>query len=189
MDYLEIDQAALVGHSIGGQMVTRFAFLYPERITHLVTVNQVGLTDRRSGRGFRPLTGEVDANPDMDAVYSGLLRWASENYSTWQPKFIDHMRIRYGQRLSGDWPRLAYVSRLTGHMRAMDTVVNDWHHIQTKTLILGGEEDYPTYAAEAQHAADIFPNGEVFLIPGVGHNPHEEVPDVVSKELIRFLGT
>ena len=29
MDYLEIDQAALVGHSIGGQMVTRFAFLYP----------------------------------------------------------------------------------------------------------------------------------------------------------------
>ena len=189
MDYLEIDQAALVGHSIGGQMVTRFAFLYPERITHLVTVNQVGLTDRRSGRGFRPLTGEVDANPDMDAVYSGLLRWASENYSTWQPEFIDHMRIRYGQRLSGDWPRLAYVSRLTGHMRAMDTVVNDWHHIQTKTLILGGEEDYPTYAAEAQHAVDIFPNGEVFLIPGVGHNPHEEVPDVVSKELIRFLGT
>ena len=189
MDYLEIDQAALVGHSIGGQMVTRFAFLYPERITHLVTVNQVGLTDRRSGRGFRPLTGEVDANPDMDAVYSGLLRWASENYSTWQPKFIDHMRIRYGQRLSGDWPRLAYVSRLTGHMRAMDTVVNDWHHIQTKTLILGGEEDYPTYAAEAQHAADIFPNGEVFLIPGVGHNPHEEAADVVSKELIRFLGT
>ena len=189
MDYLEIDQAALVGHSIGGQMVTRFAFLYPERITHLVTVNQVGLTDRRSGRGFRPLTGEVDANPDMDAVYSGLLRWASENYSTWQPEFIDHMRIRYGQRLSGDWPRLAYVSRLTGHMRAMDTVVNDWHHIQTKTLILGGEEDYPTYAAEAQHAADIFPNGEVFLIPGVGHNPHEEVPEVVSKELIRFFGT
>ena len=189
MDYLEIDQAALVGHSIGGQMVTRFAFLYPERITHLVTVNQVGLTDRRSGRGFRPLTGEVDANPDMDAVYSGLLRWASENYSTWQPEFIDHMRIRYGQRLSGDWPRLAYVSRLTGHMRAMDTVVNDWHHIQTKTLILGGEEDYPTYAAEAQHAADIFPNGEVFLIPGVGHNPHEEVPEVVSKEVIRFFGT
>ena len=189
MDYLEIDQAALVGHSIGGQMVTRFAFLYPERITHLVTVNQVGLTDRRSGRGFRPLTGEVDANPDMDAVYSGLLRWAYENYSTWQPEFIDHMRIRYGQRLSGDWPRLAYVSRLTGHMRAMDTVVNDWPHIQTKTLILGGEEDYPTYAAEAQHAADIFPNGEVFLIPGVGHNPHEEVPEVVSKELIRFFGT
>lgn len=187
MDHLGIDQAALVGHSISGQMVTRFAFLYPQRITHLVTVNQVGLTDSRGGKGFSPLTGEVDANPDMEAVYDSLLRWASDNYSTWQPKFLDHMRIRYGQRLSGDWPRMAQVSRLTGHMRAMDTVVNDWQYIQTRTLILGGEEDYPTFAEEARHAAESFPNGEVFLIPGVGHNPHEEVPDVVSAELIRFF--
>ena len=187
MDHLGIEQAALVGHSIGGQMVTRFAFLYPQRITHLVTVNQVGLTDRRYGRGFQPLTGEVDTNPDMEAVYEGLLRWAHENYVTWQPEFMEHMRIRYGQRLSGEWPRLAYVSQLTGQMRGMDTVVNDWQHIQTKTLIMGGEEDYPTFAEEARNAAAIFPNGEVFLIPDVGHNPHEEVPDVVSAELIRFL--
>ena len=89
---------------------TRFAFLYPDRITHLVTVNQVGLTDRRAGRGFRPLSGEIESNPDMDEVYGSLLRWAEENYSTWQPSFIKHMRIRYGHRLSGDWPRLAPVS-------------------------------------------------------------------------------
>ena len=105
MDHLDIEQAALVGHSIGGQMVTRFAFLYPERITHLVTVNQVGLTDRRRGRGFRSLTGEVNANPDPDATYESLLRWAHENYANWNPKFEKHMRIRYGQRLSGGWPQ------------------------------------------------------------------------------------
>ncbi len=189
MDHLGIDQAAVVGHSIGGQMVTRFAFLYPERTTHLVTVNQVGLTDRRGGRGFRPLTGEVNANPDMEDVYAGLLRWAEENYVTWKPELAEHMRIRYGQRLSGNWPHMAQVSRLTGHMRGMDTVVNDWQHIQTKTLILGGADDYPTYAEEARHAAAKFPNGEVVNIPNVGHNPHEEVPEIVSAELIRFLGS
>ncbi len=189
MDHLGIEQAAVVGHSIGGQMVTRFAFLYPERTTHLVTVNQVGLTDRRKGRGFQPLTGEVDANPDMDQVYAGLLRWAEDNYVTWQPEFAEHMRIRYGQRLGGDWPHQAWVSRLTGQMRGMDTVVNDWQHIETKTLILGGAEDYPTYAEEARHAADVFPNGEAVNIPDVGHNPHEEVPDIVNAELIRFLGS
>ncbi len=189
MDHLGIEQAAVVGHSIGGQMVTRFAFLYPERATHLVTVNQVGLTDRRKGRGFQPLTGEVDTNPDMDEVYAGLVRWADENYVNWQPEFAEHMRIRYGQRLSGDWPRVAYISRLTGQMRGMDTVVNDWQHIETKTLILGGAEDYPTYAEEARHAAGIFPNGEVVNIPDVGHNPHEEVPEIVNAELIRFLGS
>ena len=187
MDHLGVGEASLVGHSIGGQMVTRFAFLYPERITHLVTVNQVGLTDRRAGKGFRPLSGQIDANPNMIEVYDSLLRWADDNYSNWQPSFLKHMRIRYGQRLSGDWPRLAQVSQLTGHMRAMDTVVNDWQHIEAKTLILGGEEDYPSFADEARRAASVFPNAETFLIPGVGHNPHEEVPEIVSAELIRFL--
>lgn len=188
MDHLGIQQAALVGHSIGGQMVTRFAFLYPDRITHLVTVNQVGLTDNRYGRGFRPLTREVNTNPDMSEVYASLLEWANNNYVTWKPEFLEHMRIRYGNRLSADWPQLSYINSLTGQMRGMDTVVNDWQHIQTKTLIMGGEEDYPTFAAEARHAAEVFPNGEVFLIPNVGHNPHEEAPDVVNAELIRFLG-
>ena len=143
MDHLNIERAAVVGHSIGGQMVTRFAFLYPERTTHLVTVNQVGLTDRRQGRGFDPLSGDVDANPDMEAVYDSLLRWGRENYVTWSPDYLKHMRIRYGNRLSGDWPRMAYVSRLAGQMRAMDTVVNDWQHIQTKTLILGRSRRLP----------------------------------------------
>ncbi|MCY3688554.1 MAG: alpha/beta hydrolase [Gammaproteobacteria bacterium] len=189
MDHLGIEQAAVVGHSIGGQMVTRFAFLYPERATHVVTINQVGLTDGRKGRGFQPLTGEVDINPDMDEVYAGLLRWADGNYVNWHPEFAEHMRIRYGNRLSGDWPRMAYVSRLTGQMRGMDTVVNDWQHIETKTLILGGAEDYPTYAEEARNAAEIFPNGEVVNITGIGHNPHEEAPDIVNAELIRFLGS
>ena len=188
MDHLGIEQAALVGHSIGGQMVTRFAFLYPERITHLVTVNQVGLTDGRSGRGFEPLAGAGESNPDMEAVYASLLRWADRNYVEWRPEYLEHMRIRYGQRQSGDWPRMAHISRLTGHMRSMDTVVNDWQHIETPTLILGGQEDYPTYAEEARHAASVFPNGEVMLIPNVGHNPHEEASDQVNEALIRFLG-
>ena len=69
----------------------------------------------------------------------------------------------------------------------MDTVVDDWPHIRTKTLILGGEIDGPDFPENARTAAKIFPNAEVFLIPGVGHNPHEEVPEVVNAELIRFL--
>jgi len=189
MDHLNIEQAALVGHSIGGQMITRFAFLYPERITHLVSVNQIGLTDNRQGRGFTPLSGDVNVNPDMDEFYESLLSWADRNYVEWDPAYLEHMRIRYGQRLSDDWPHMAYVSQLTGQMRGMDTVVNDWQHIQTPTLILGGEEDYPTYAEESRRAAEIFPNAEVFLIPAVGHNPHEEAADIVNAELIRFLGT
>ena len=189
MEHLGIDEAAIVGHSIGGQMATRFAFLYPTKTTHLVTVNQIGLTDRRAGRGFRPFDGEIDADPDLQQAYEADVRTDTRRYVEWTPKFLDHLRIRHGQRLSGDWPRLAYVRRLGGNLRSLDTVVNDWPHIRTKTLILGGEIDGPDFPANARRAAEILPNGEVFLIPNVGHNPHEEVPDIVNAELIRFLGT
>ena len=108
MEHLGISQAAIVGHSIGGQMATRFAFLYPEMTTHLVTINQIGLTDNRAGRGFRPFDGEIDG---------------------------------------------------------------------------------PNFPENARRAVEVFPNAEVFLIPNVGHNPHEEVPDIVNAELIRFLGS
>ena len=71
MEHLGLSEAAIVGHSIGGQMATRFAFLYPEMTTHLVTINQIGLTDNRAGRGFRPFDGEIDADPDMQRAYEG----------------------------------------------------------------------------------------------------------------------
>lgn len=189
MEHLGIAEAAIVGHSIGGQMATRFAFLYPEKTTHLVTINQIGLTDRRPGRGFRPFDGEIDADPDLQAAYEADVRTDTRRYVEWKPAFLDHLRIRHGQRLSGDWPRLAYVRRLGGNLRSMDTVVNDWAHIETPTLILGGEIDGPEFPANARRAAEILPNGEAFLIPGVGHNPHEEAPDIVNAELIRFLGS
>jgi pimeloyl-ACP methyl ester carboxylesterase len=38
LDHLEIDQATLLGHSMGGQIVTEFALLYPNRVTELVLV-------------------------------------------------------------------------------------------------------------------------------------------------------
>ena len=189
LDHLGIERAAIVGHSIGGQMATRFAFLYPERTTHLVTVNQVGLTDRRAGRGYAPFDGEIDADPDLQAAYERDVRTDVNRYVEWKPELIEHLRIRHGQRLSGDWPRLAYVRRLGGNLRSMDTVVDDWAHIQTPTLILGGEIDGPGFPDNVRRAAEILPNGEAFLIPNVGHNPHEEVPDIVNAELIRFLAT
>jgi pimeloyl-ACP methyl ester carboxylesterase len=189
MEHLGLSEAAIVGHSIGGQMATRFAFLYPEMTTHLVTVNQIGLTDGRAGRGYRPFTGEVDAEPDLQRAYEADVRTDMNRYVTWKPEFIEHLRIRHGQRLSGDYPRLAYVRSLGGNLRGMDTIVDDWPHIQTKTLILGGEEDGPNFSANARRAVEILPNAELFLIPNVGHNPHEEVPEVVNAELIRFLGT
>ena len=187
LEHLGVSEAAVVGHSIGGQMASRFAFLYPEMATHLVMVNPVGLTDNRAGRGFRPASGEIDTDPDMQRVYQSAVRTDLNRYVEWKPEFLEHIRIRYGQRLSGEWPRLAYVRSLGGNLRSVDSVVNDWPHIETKAMVLGGEQDGPNFPELARNVAESLQNAELVLIPNAGHNPHEEVPEIVNAELIRFL--
>jgi pimeloyl-ACP methyl ester carboxylesterase len=189
LDHLSVAKAAVVGHSIGGQMATRVAFLYPDRITHLVMVNPVGLTDGRAGRGYRPFDGKVDAQPDLQAAYEADVRTDLSRYVVWRPEYLEHLRIRHGVRLSAEWPRLAYVRELGGNLRSIDSTVNDWPHIRTKSMILAGQEDGPNFANNARRAVKILPNAELVLFPGVGHNPHEEVPGKVNAELIRFLSS
>ncbi len=187
LDHLGVSEAAVVGHSIGGQMASRVAFLFPERVTHMVMINPVGMTDRRPGRGWQPMSGEVDLNPDMQQVYERSLRTEVERHPDWDPEFLEHVRIRYGQRLSGEWPRLAYVQSLGGNLRSIDSVVNDWPHIRTKAMLLGGVEDGPNFTEMAEGVVDALPNAELVLIPNEGHNPHESAPEIVNAELIRFL--
>jgi len=189
LDHLGIAKAAVVGHSIGGQMATRFAFLYPSRITHLVMVNPIGLTDDRAGRGFRPFDGKVDVQPDLQAAYEADVRTELARYVNWRPEYLEHLRIRHGVRLSAEWPRLAYVRELGGNLRSVDSTVNDWPHVKTKAMVLGGREDGPNFPELARRAANTLPNAELVLIPGAGHNPHEEVPEIVNAQLIRFLSS
>src|SRR5215216_2967226 len=53
LDHLEIQKAAIVGHSMGGYVALAFARLYPERLTGLGLVSTQVLADppdRRDGR-------------------------------------------------------------------------------------------------------------------------------------------
>jgi pimeloyl-ACP methyl ester carboxylesterase len=189
LDHLGIERAAMVGHSMGGIEATRFAYLYPERTTHLVMVNPVGLTDNRFGRGFQPASLEVNVQPDLQAAYEADVRTDLRRYAEWRPEYLEHLRIRHGVRLSPEWPRLALVQQLGGHLRGMHSMVDDWPHIATKALMFGGEDDGPNFPEQMRRAAETLQNAELVLIPGIGHNPHEEVPELTNAELIRFLSS
>lgn len=186
LDHLGVESAAIVGHSMGGVVASRFALNFPDKTTHLALVNSIGLTDPRIGRGLRDF--ERSYENTLNRTYASIVRGQQRYYRTpWKPAYERYIRIHYGWLLSGDWPHMARIRALIGESNFKEPVVYDWQHIQAKTLVTGGADDGPNFAARAKAAAEAFPNGRLELIPGIGHNPHLVVPDKLHAILIPFL--
>ena len=185
LDELEIAEVAIVGHSMGGMTVSRFAMMYPDVTTHVVMVNQIGLTDQRQSRPWRdPFVG------GGATTYQSILRGHQRYFPLrWPPEHLEFVRRQFGQTMSGEWNRIAQVRRLQGQMLYDDPVVYDWQHIETKALVMGGEEDglVDDFPGLAHNVDNELQNSTILLYPDVGHAPQIEIPDLFHTDLIRFL--
>jgi pimeloyl-ACP methyl ester carboxylesterase len=196
LDHLGIEQAAVVGHSMGGQMVTRFARLYPEATTHVVLVNAIGLPGPNTAAREAPAEPVVRANTvtpasgggerDRDAIYRTQLQLEQRRVVEWKPDFLEHVRIRFGNAISD---RAGHLDAVRAMNQTGDSMVGDLPLIRTPALVMGGAQDGPNYPDNVRSTAERLPNGQHFLIPDAGHNPHLETPDILNRELIRFLGS
>ncbi|MEX2488431.1 MAG: alpha/beta hydrolase [Pseudomonadales bacterium] len=185
LEHLGIDEAAVVGHSLGGRMASYFAFTYPEVTTQLVMVNPIALGIRDQARRYADPSGE-DVNPDLVELYRANLAQEQRRVVDWKPEFLEHVRIRYSYALSGEYPRLELVRALNRGLTS-ESISGFWPQIETPTLLIGGAEDGPDYPDVSRAAVDLLANGELLMIPNVGHNPHLESPELFNDELIRFL--
>jgi len=183
---LGISSAAIVGHSMGGMVAARFALLYPDETERLVLYNQIGLTDARLQRPPTPVDDVYRQllAQSYDAVYRGIARYFPHEIPAIAQRYIER---QYGWTLSGNWPEAAMVRALVQQMVYEDPVVYDWPHIKAKTLELGGDQDGPDFPALARRVAETIPNCTLVLVPGIGHVPHFEAPDIFHRELLKFL--
>ena len=188
LDKLGIGKAAIVGHSMGGMVATRFASTYPEVTTHVVMVNQIGLTDVRQSRPWTDL--EQGYRSALETSYESVLRGHLRYYPNgWRHEYLEWVKYQYGLTLSGDWPRMARIRASQRQILYEDPVVYEWQHIATKAMVIGGAEDrlVADYPAAARNVAEQLQNAELVIFPQVGHAPAFEIPDRFHSELVRFL--
>lgn len=189
LDHLGIEKAAIVGHSMGGMLAARFTMTYPDNVSHMVLVNQIGMTDQRQGRPWGDIE-EAAVRTESSTTYQSILANHMRYYNTdIKPEYLEFVRLQYGQTLSADWPLLARIRAWQQAILFIDPVVYDWQHISTKSLVLGGADDRltPDFAGQARMVAETLQNAELTLYPGIGHNPHFEYPEQYHADLIAFL--
>lgn len=190
LDHLGIDEAAIVGHSMGGMVASRFAMTYPERTSHVAMVNQIGLSDSRPGREWsEPTAGDAEDITPQE-YYESVLRSHQRYYvAGWKNEYLEWVKYPFGLIYSGEFPRWLEMRARQGQILYEDEVVYDWQHIDSKALVIGGADDplSADFAAEARHVAEELQNADLVLYDDVGHAPAFEIPDRFHADLIEFL--
>jgi pimeloyl-ACP methyl ester carboxylesterase len=183
MARLGIERAAVVGHSMGGDVAMRLALRYPDSVSRLVLVDSVThheMSHRRSPRLVRPLLPLIAGlSLNTRSVRRGILSAVHD------PAHVtDDVVAGYElpMRVKG---RLRAFARLLAH-RERDLPVEP-ERITQPALVLWGEHDRWIPVEHGEELAQRLPNARFVVVRSAGHLPLEEQPADVNKMLVDFL--
>ena len=203
LDELKIQKVAVVGHSMGGMLAVRFTRNYPERVTHLVMENPIGLEDYRMkvpSQSLEELFENELGNTDPEKIRNFFKTYVVD----WKPEIFEpYPEVRARVTLSGEYPRWAMASARTYAMIYQQPVRHEFHLIQAPTLLVIGQQDRTTlgrglvsedilktlgqYPQLGKAAANDIPNAKLIELENVSHIPHLETPEKFHDALLQFL--
>jgi len=138
MDRLQIDQASVIGNSIGGRIAWKFAAEYPQRVRKLVLISPDGFRKRRLWlwrQAHRPGQHQTDAIFPAQNACSSI-----DRVSLWQSSALTEETLdRYYDLMRAPGVRQAMIERME------QTVLLDpeplLRKISAPTLLVWGEKD------------------------------------------------
>jgi len=201
LDVLGVKKVAVVGHSMGGMLATRFVLMYPEMVSHLILENPIGLEDYRSIVPYASLEQLYQA--ELNTPEEGIRNYLQSYYAHWKPEYETYVSVGVRWKGSGEYPRLVLSSALTYQMIYEQPVCHEFANIHAKTLLVIGQADRTVvgkarvkkelltsagqYPELGRKTAKLISGSTLIELPNVGHIPHLEATERFHKELLSFL--
>jgi pimeloyl-ACP methyl ester carboxylesterase len=208
MDALSIQRAVLAGYDWGGRAACVAAALWPERVRALVTVNGYMIQDIASSG--KPQSPEQErrfwyqwyfqterGRAGLEANRRALCRLLWE---LWSPRWAFADATFERSAVSFDNPNFVAVTIQSYRHRygnapgdpALDEIerrLAQKPKIVVPTIALQGEADGVIPAAASRAHAGFFTGPyERRLLPGIGHNPPQEAPQVFTDAILELIG-
>ncbi|KJD36733.1 alpha/beta hydrolase [Tamlana sedimentorum] len=203
LDSLNVKKTAILGHSMGGMLATRFALMYPETTEKFILENPIGLEDWKLKVPYKPV--EWWYNNELKKSYEGIKKYQLVNYydNKWKPEYDQWVNLLAGWTLNSSYETIAWNNALTYDMIFTQPVVYEFKNITAPTLLIIGTRDRTAlgkplvteavrktmglYAELGKKTQKAIPNAKLVEIENVGHLPHIEKFDSFIKPLKTFL--
>jgi pimeloyl-ACP methyl ester carboxylesterase len=202
LDVLELDTAALLGHSGGGMWALWYALAHPERVERLILIGPPALLNTRC-----PLPMRLAATPRLGELLSRLLPPSPKSVLQFA-----HLAAREGETL-GRYPDLIdlmvalrrdpIANRVTseelrvfvspfalispsGFRRRSRVQPDELRRVGVPTLVMWGEHERLGSAAVAGAATELIPHARLEVLP-TGHVPWLGQPAQTAAAVTEFM--
>jgi len=203
LDSIGVTKTAILGHSMGGMLATRFALMYPENTTKLILENPIGLEDWKLKVPYKPV--EWWYQNELKNNYKSIKKYQLESYydNMWKPEYEQWVNLLAGWTLNSDYKTIAWNAALAYDMIFTQPVIYEFEEISSPTLLIIGTRDRTAlgkslvedtirdqmglYNELGKKAQRKIPNSKLIEIENVGHLPHIEQFDSFITPLLSFL--
>lgn len=203
IDSLNIDQTAILGHSMGGMLATRFALMYPEATSQLILLNPIGLEDWKLKIPYQSIDKWYENELEKD--YQSIKSYQQENYydGEWNEDYAEWAKLLAGWTLNEKYPLIAWNAALTYDMVLTQPVVYEFPALKVPTLLIIGTRDRTAlgknlvseevkatmgrYDQLGEITRDRIPNAQLVELEDTGHLPHIEAFEKFISPLLEYL--
>ncbi|TFV64064.1 UNVERIFIED_ORG: alpha/beta fold hydrolase [Bacillus sp. AZ43] len=199
LSVLDIEQATVVGHSLGGGIALQFAYQFPERCQRLAVVGSGGLGAEVSA-GLRAAT-----LPGAELVLTALAGISTPLRASMQVlegvgRVAGWKQVRdlaeAGESLlalKDVEARRAFLRTLRGVVDARGQAVTALDRLYLADampmLVVWGSRDPIVPATHAETVRTLVPSARIEVFPGAGHWPHLDDPERFCDVLLEFIDT
>ncbi len=170
--HLSLQQAVLLGNSLGGVNAYQFAARSPERVRALV-IEDIGVE----------IPGDLPPMQGWEGTFASREELAAQVGSRMSP----YLRDSFRKTTSGNW-KLAFNPHdmILSESALGGDHWSDWVATDCPALLIRGADSRVTTAAHLEQMTTRRPNTQLCTLPG-GHVVHQDSPDAFAAAVRSFL--